>query len=369
MRRNCLGWMIVVLLALGGRLPASAAEMPWVRVAQSGRSFELSPGAKPFVVWGVNYDHDSQGRLLEDYWETDWPAVEAHFQQMRELGANAVRIHLQFGKFMSGPDSPRPAALERLGRLTALAERHQLYLNLTGLGCYHKADVPAWYDQLTEAERWKAQARFWKAVASRVASSPAIFCYDLMNEPVVPGGRRPAGDWLGPAFAGKHFVQCISLDQANRPRPVIAQQWIKELVTAIREGDSRHLITVGLVDWSLDRPGLTSGFVPDKVAADLDFLCVHIYPEHDKQQAALDTLVGFAAVGKPVVIEEIFPLKCSTPELLAFLDQAQRDSAGTFSFYWGQPPSELRQSTTIKDALVREWLEAFQKRSQKLGVK
>jgi len=34
---------------------------------------------------------------------------------------------------------------------------------------------------------------------------------------------------------------------------------------------------VGLVDWSLDRPGLTSGFVPEKIAADLDFLCVHLY--------------------------------------------------------------------------------------------
>jgi hypothetical protein len=39
------------------------------------------------------------------------------------------------------------------------------------------------------------------------------------------------------------------------------------------------LLTVGLVDWSLDRKGLTSGFVPEKVADDLDLGSVHLYPK------------------------------------------------------------------------------------------
>ncbi|MES2788450.1 MAG: cellulase family glycosylhydrolase [Planctomycetota bacterium] len=364
MNRHLCQWLMGIVLGSSLLSGVQAAEMPWVRVAEKKTTFELIPGNQPFEVWGVNYDHDSQGRLLEDYWEVEWPMVEAHFAQMEQLGANVVRVHLQLGKFMSGPETPHAPALDRLVKLTTLAENHHLYLNLTGLGCYHKADVPAWYDKLTEAERWNVQARFWKAVAGRVAASPAIFCYDLMNEPVVPGGRRQDGDWLGPAFAGKHFVQCITLDQAERPRPQIAKQWIHHLVTAIREVDQRHLITVGLVDWSLDRPGLTSGFVPDQVAKDLDFLCVHIYPERDKQQAALETLQGFAAVGKPVVIEETFPLKCSTPELLKFLDAAKPHSAGTISFYWGQPAAELRKSNTIQGAMVGEWLEAFEKRSK-----
>ena len=48
---------------------------------------------------------------------------------------------------------------------------------------------------------------------------------------------------------------------------------------AVRKHDKRHLVTVGLVDWSLDRQGLTSGFVPEKIADDLDFVSVHLYPE------------------------------------------------------------------------------------------
>src|SRR5207245_2527202 len=137
-----------------------------------------------------NYDHDEKGDLIEDYWEKDWDRLAEDFREMKELGANVVRVHLQFGKFMDAAGRANDNALARLDKLVKLAEKTQLYLDLTGLGCYHKKDVPAWYDALSEADRWAAQANFWKAVAGRCKDSPAIFCYDLMNEPVVPGGKR-----------------------------------------------------------------------------------------------------------------------------------------------------------------------------------
>ena len=359
--------MLATLLCLCATFGhAQADDMPWVQVARDKKGFVLEPSGKPFTPWGFNYDHDTQGRLIEDYWDKEWDKVEAHFGQMKKLGANVVRIHLQVGKFMDAADKPNEKALDRLTKLVGLAEKERLYLDLTGLGCYHKADVPAWYDKLAEKDRWDAQARFWEAVAGRCAKSPAIFCYDLMNEPVVPGGKRKEGDWLGPPFGGKHFVQVITLDQADRPRPAIARQWVKQLVAAIRKHDKRHLITVGLVDWSLDRPGLTSGFVPDKIADDLDFICVHLYPEKGKVDEALKTLEGFA-VGKPVVIEETFPLKCSVEEFGQFIDKSKKHAAGWIGFYWGKPPEELRKSKTIPDAMMLGWLEYFQKGAAELN--
>jgi hypothetical protein len=342
---------------------AAAAEMPWVAVAKDKKTFTLEPSGKRFVPWGFNYDHDGEGRLLEDYWEAEWPTVEAHFAQMKKLGANVVRVHLQLGKFMDGAEKPDEKALDRLAKLVGLAEKERLYLDLTGLGCYHKKDVPAWYDKLAEEERWAVQARFWRAVAARCKDSPAVFCYDLMNEPVVPGGK--AKEWLGPPFAGKHFVQFVTRDQAGRPRPDVARQWIGTLASALREKDKKHLITVGLVDWSLDRPGLTSGFVPGKVAADLDFVSVHLYPKTGKVKEALDTLAGFA-VGKPVVIEETFPLACSPEELGQFIDDSKKHAAGWVGFYWGKPPDELRRSKTFADAVTLGWLELFEKKAKAL---
>lgn len=351
-----LAWMVFVITTGLAR----SADMPWIEVSEDKRGFVAGDSNKPFVPWGVNYDHDDKGRLLEDYWQDEWPLVEKHFEAIRELKANVVRIHLQFGKFMEGPSTSNRQSHQQLSRLLALAERTGLYLDLTGLGCYHKKDVPEWYDDLSEQQRWDAQAAFWKSVAETCKDSPAVFCYDLMNEPVVPGGRRQPRDWLGPAFAGKHFVQCISLDQNNRPRPQIAAAWLKQLTHAVRSVDRRHLVTVGLVDWSLDRPGLTSGFVPTVVAEHVDFLCVHLYPEKGKSDEALQTLVGFS-VGKPVVIEETFPLKCSSQELADFIRASKKSASGWISFYWGKPKSELKQSTELVDALVLQWLEEFEK--------
>ena len=355
--RLCL-WLVLSGLVH----PAVAmAAMPWIRVSNNKTGF-VTDADQRFVPWGVNYDHDDQGRLIEDYWQAEWPLVETHFAAIRDLKANVVRIHLQFGKFMETATRPNREAHKQLSRLLELAERTNLYLDLTGLGCYHKRDVPAWYDELTEPERWEAQANFWQAVAETCKDSPAIFCYDLMNEPVSPAGRGKSTDWLGPAFAGKHFVQRISLDQNDRPRPQIAVAWIQQLTKAIRKVDQRHLVTVGLVDWSLDRPGLTSGFVPHVVVEHVDFLCIHLYPEKGKLDEALKTLAGFS-VGKPVIIEETFPLKCSSAELADFIQQSRKSATGWISFYWGKPLEELRKSPQIGDAILADWLVQFEKLS------
>ncbi len=346
--------------------PVSAAELEWVEVGKDKKSFVLESSGKKFVPWGFNYDHqEGSGRLIEDYWDKEWDAIAEDFREMKDLGANVVRVHLQFGTFMETADKPNEHSLKQLERLLKLAEDTGLYLDLTGLGCYHKQAVPAWYDKLDEKHRWAAQAAFWEAVAARCANSPAVFCYDLMNEPVLPGNDK-RDDWLAGAFGGKHFVQFIALSAAGRPREEIAKKWVGQIAAAVRKHDRRHLVTVGLVPWSLDRPGLTSGFIPEKIAGDLDFIAVHIYPEAGKIDEALETLKGFAKVGKPVVIEEIFPLKCGADELGKFIDQSRKDATGWIGFYWGKTPSEYKKAGTIRDAIVLSWLELFEKKGKQI---
>lgn len=360
---------IVFSLINTAKSQAQSTNMGWIQVAKDGKglvSVKTQAGqeteSKPFLAHGFNYDHDETGRLIEDYWEQEWSKVEEDFQEMKDLGANVARIHLQYGKFWIAKDKPNPKSHEMLKRLIQLAEKVQIYLDLTGLGCYHKKDVPAWYDELSETDRWQAQAQFWEKIAEIGQSSPAILCYDLMNEPVVPGGKRKPNDWLGPDFAGKHFVQFITLDQANRPRPSIAKAWTQQLANAVRSKDKKHLITIGLVDWSLDRPGLTSGFVPKEIADSLDFLCVHLYPETNKVPQAIETLKGFQIPGKPLIIEETFPLKCSAKEFQTFFDQSKPLVVGWVGFYWGKTREELRKSRTIPDAIVLHWLDFFAQR-------
>jgi hypothetical protein len=278
---------------------------------------------------------------------------------MKQLGANVVRLHLQFARFMEAPDRPNEKALKRLGRLVKLAEETGLHLDLTGLACYRKQDVPVWYSSLGETERWEAQARFWKAIAGRCSTSPAIFCYDLMNEPIVPAGKRTPGDWLTGELGGFVYCQFITLDQAGHPRPDIARRWVARLAAAIRKQDQRHLITAGLLPNSLKGSAWASGFEPRKIAGSLDFICVPIYPKTGQLEEDLKTLKGFQ-VGKPVVIEETFPLGCSPADLGEFIGRSKQYAAGWIGFYWGQTPAELSGSAKMGDVLTLAWLKLFQ---------
>src|SRR5687767_5428427 len=136
---------------------------------------------------------------------------------MKELGANVARVHLQFGKFMSSADTPSTGALRNLTRILALAESTEVYLDITGLACYRPSDTPPWYDSLSEAKRWSSQQIFWEAIADTCTTSPAVFCYDLINEPLVPGERRDKW-YSGELFGGFDYLQFVSLDPAGRKR-------------------------------------------------------------------------------------------------------------------------------------------------------
>jgi hypothetical protein len=327
----------------------ASAEPPWVEMSKDGRGFQRSGSGKAFVPWGFNYDRDYRFRLIEEYWETEWGTVEEDFREMKALGANVVRVHLQFGRFMDGPDKPNAANFERLAKLVGLAEEVGVYLDLTGLGCYRKKDVPAWYEGLAEADRWAAQARFWEEVARTCAGRAGVFCYDLMNEPLVPGDDKPVKEWVHPfALANLHYVQYVARELKGRGRSDVAVEWTRTMVRAIRKHDQRRLVTVGLITIDLGKAEEASGFVPAKIAPELDFVAIHIYPQKDKLDAALDVLKRCKAAGKPVVVEEIFPLRCDAAALRTFITRAH--DAGTadgwIGFYWGRTPGELRNRRT-----------------------
>ncbi|MCS7305992.1 MAG: glycoside hydrolase family 5 protein [Thermoguttaceae bacterium] len=339
-----------------------------IRRSPDGRHFVLAQSGKRFLAWGFNYDHDEAGRLLEDYWQTEWDRVVEDFQQMKQLGANLVRVHLQVGRFLDGPHRPNKASLEQLARLVQLAEQTGLYLDITGLGCYHKKEVPGWYDQLPEPHRWRVQGLFWEAVARTCARSPAVFCYDLMNEPVLPAPGKKETDWLLGEFGGKYFVQRISLDLAGRKPEQVARAWVDNLVDAIRKHDKEHLITVGEIPWATVFPGARSLFHTKEVGDRLDFVSVHFYPEKGQVQKALKALAVYQ-VGKPLVIEEMFPLRCSLEELDAFVEGSRELADGWIGFFWGKMPAEYahQKENPFQAALMRSWLEYFQSKSAKMA--
>jgi hypothetical protein len=117
------GFMLLASVSMAGR-PASGESPPKLDRIQPSedRTHFVRAGTKERVVmWGVNYDHDDAGRLLEDYWGDEWATVADDFREIKALGANVVRVHLQLGRFMSDAERPDRANLDRLVKLVGLA--------------------------------------------------------------------------------------------------------------------------------------------------------------------------------------------------------------------------------------------------------
>ncbi len=346
--------------------PALAETLQPIRVSPDGTHFVRGEKGERFVVWGVNYDHDGSGRLLDEYWFDEWDTVVEDFREIKAMGANCVRVHLQLGKFMSGPDEANDRALRQLARLVELAEETGLYLDVTGLACYHKKNIPDWYDALDEQDRWSVQAKFWEAVARTCRNSPAIFCYDLMNEPILPG-KEPATEWLAGELGGKFFVQRLTLDLKGRTREEVAAAWVETMVGAIRGQDERSLITVGVIPWVFVFGGGKPLFHSPPAGDKLDFVAVHFYPRKGEVEKAVEALQAYE-VGKPLVVEEMFPLRCGSDELVEFIRKSARHADGWISFYWGTTAAELRAKPdrSIAEAITAEWLETFERLSDEM---
>lgn len=345
--------------------PAANPRREFIRVSNDGRHFVHASSGEKFIPWGFNYDHDRSNRLLETYWQQEWRTVEEDFAEMKHLGANTVRIHLQVSAFMKSATETNPNSQAQLARLLTLAERTGLHLDVTGLGCYDKQDVPRWYNQLDEADRWAVQARFWEAVAQTCRNSPAVFCYDLMNEPVVTEDKQ-GRDWTPGAFGDRYFVQRLTLDFKGRNPKEIAAAWVNQMVTAIRKHDTRHLITVGAIPWAMTWPNAKPLFYSPEVSKHLDFVSLHFYPKKDEVDKALTALAVYD-IGKPIVIEEMFPLSCSVTELDQFIDGSRSLATGWLGFYWGKTMAEFQgEKRSIADAMTADWLEYFMRKTPEI---
>ena len=129
---------------------------------------------------------------------------------------------------------------------------------------------------------------------------------------------------------------------------------------SIRARAAHALITVGMLPFS-SSPGQPSlGFDPPALKNDLDLICVHVYPKPPPFEQAMSILEHFDC-GKPLVIEETFPMECQASDMPAFIEATKKKHVvGWIGFYWGQTPAELAASKKLGDVVMLGWLKAFE---------
>jgi len=307
----------------------------------------------PFFPWGLNYTNAALVDLIEDYWmmEDAWEILESDFEEMRYYGANTVRIHLQYVKFMENTTTPKQVSFERLERLAKIAEDKEMYLIVTGLAAYRLSDAQPWYDELDDFGRWETHKLFWKTVAATLKDYSCVFAYDLINEPVVASGCHPDSSncsWYPPngQFGGYQFVQNISIDPDNSYWETIGF-WTDLMTAAIRTEDDVTMVTLGL---------LPLGPI-SSIASHFDILSTHIYPNTNNLMASINYVLNNQS-DKPFLIEEFYNLSCSTPELVIFLDQIEGNYHGLIGHYMGKTIEEY-DTTILVEYIHKEFLEFF----------
>lgn len=303
-----------------------------------------------FFPWGFNYTNSEGVDLIEDNWDDKviWEIITDDFQEMKNMGANVVRIHLQYHRFMLNPLTPNIKALNKLKDLVELAESKGLYLLITGLAAYRKSDQPDWYAQLNDSSRWEAHKVFWENIAKHVGDNSAVFAYDLINEPVVGVGCKVKDDcsWLpGKDFGGYHFIQNISRNPENNFQKTL-KKWIAELTQSIRSVDSQTLITIGF---------LNLGDIT-QFGEDLDFISPHIYPQSEEINKSIKYIEDNQS-SVPLVITETFNLNCSISELNYFFDNIEGNYNGMFGHYLKKPSSLIDSS--MVDQTIKKFYDFF----------
>lgn len=327
---------------------AFAPGMEFVKTAPDNDGFVLHPSGDRYIPWGHNYASvDIMERLANDPARVEW-----EFAEMRSAGTTVVRIHPEMTRILVGPAQADQRALAQLRKILRIAENSGIHLQVTGLACYKIKDRMAWYDSMDDAERWATQAFFWETIARTCADSPAVFAYDLINEPAAVGQR--ADGWYMGRMGEVEFCQRLSLDPGRRSGDDVFREWTKRMVAAIRTHDQAHLITMGMLPF----PGAYKA-----VAEQLDFVSPHLYPKSGKVDDEIKLLKQFAW-DKPIVIGETFPLSCGVEDERDFLLQSRASARGWIGHWPDESPVKLAElkatgQATIHNAIWLSWVELF----------
>jgi hypothetical protein len=343
--------------------------MDLIAVAPDGQGFVETDKSRSYIPFGTNYYDPHTGWAPKLWRRFDAEKVRQHFHVMNGIGVNCARVFLTTGSFQPTAEKIEEQALTKLDKLVEIARENGIRLILTGPD--HWEGQPDYWkpDRYAGKAALQALEHFWTVVAQRYRGEPAIFAWDLLNEPHMPWfveQWRPKWNlWLQSTYENREALKAawgseLTEDDEwsnvavpeNRPdsgnprlrdwqhfREHLADEWVRCQVEAIRRVDPTHLITVGYIQWSypLVRPGNPdryAAFNPRRQACWLDFVTIHFYPSlgspfqseenWQKNIGYLQGVLAYCHTGKPVVLGEFGWYGGGAPQHHPYLSEQQQ---------------------------------------------
>lgn len=260
-------------------------------------------------ILGVNY----WPRRKAMYWWKDFDAAEVdeEFAVLESLHLQVVRIFLLWEDFQPEPEVVSHASLNHLRTVCDLATKHNLRLNITFFTGHMSGPnwVPHWLlapagnvptpnprqlvsggrvvergyrNPYTDREALAAQRLLLKTVVSALCDHPAVWVWNLGNEPDLFA-------WAPDAETGR--------------------RWAGEMRSVIKEIDPVHDVGCGLHTGNLLAD---NGLRVDQIFAETDYAAMHAYPMYtpfvrhplDPDFVPFTCTLTTALSGKPTLMEE-----------------------------------------------------------------
>jgi len=260
---------------------------------------------QPFIL-GVNYWPRKAAMFM--WREFDKAAIDEDMAKISDLGLSCVRIFLLWEDFQPTPKSVPVVMLDRLVELLKTADEKNIKVVVT-LFTGHLCGMnwlPPWMllasadlnqypvfslgkvrfnrirNHYAEAEIMEGQIYFLGEVANAVSGHPALFSWDLGNEP---------SRW---SVSSDNFA---------------AELWLQAMTETLKEKDDRLPLTLS---FHLGDLGRSEGLTPNLAAKYLDFLSINAQPQlipwaEDPFSPTLPSFIGSVVrwLGKcPVMIQE-----------------------------------------------------------------
>jgi hypothetical protein len=264
--------LAIAALASLGVTPRAARASDSGFVGVSGENFVLD--GQPYVLKGFNYFPSNYGWASMNDW--DWSQVDRELALASSLGANTIRVGIDYGYSTGHPDeiwyqpdvdqhqTPTREYLDSMQRLLSIADSHGLKV-IFGLFDY----APGW--AFIDRAQYDPGRAYLKALIPVFADDPRIAAWSVFNE----------GDETPERFPYITQDQVVQFNQA--------------MVAAIRPLDSNHLVTVDFGrPWNAH---LAQAFV--------DYISFHYYDSAAALPDQIQALRGRLDKPMPVILGEV----------------------------------------------------------------
>ncbi|MFH1718011.1 MAG: beta-galactosidase, partial [Planctomycetota bacterium] len=200
--------------------PAAAQQKPkmeLITVAPDVRGFAERGSGIVYIPFGTNYYDPHTGWAPKLWRQFDAEKVRKHFRVMSELGINCARIFLTAGSFQPTAETVEEEALAKLDKLVEIAREKNIRLILTGPD-HWEGQPPYWKpDRFAGENALRALEHFWNVVGRRYRGEPAVFAWDLLNEPHLPWFVEQWGPkwnlWLGRTYGDREALKAAWGDE------------------------------------------------------------------------------------------------------------------------------------------------------------